>query len=496
MVILNNVYYINLESRTDRKYLVEEELNKLKWNYTRFNAIKTENGRIGCSLSHLALLEMARDNNLEYIVILEDDIQFKNIDLFNKLLKEFLENTDKNDYDVLLLAGNIRPPYEKINNICLKIYKSWTTTGYIVKKHYYNKLIANIKTGIQYLIKYPNMHQKYSIDCNWFSLQKSDNWYILYPRTITQRPGYSNIENKTINYDHLMLDNYLSKYKVSVNLMGGLGNQLFQIFATIAYCLKFDKKYIFYNTKTLKIGKERITYWNTFLNNLTENLTNEYIKFPIYKEKSFHYSEIPFINQDFMLLGYYQSYKYFEDKFEDIKKLIKFNEIKNNIINKYWKNIIDNNQTSTISIHFRLGDYKNKQNYHPIQKIDYYKNSIQHIITNTNKKKYNILYFCEEEDNETVNLNIKELYTELHNIDNSIKLNFIKVKDSISDYEQMILMSNCNHNIIANSSFSWFGAYFNDNKNKIVCYPNIWFGPDASNNNLSDLCPNDWIKIN
>jgi hypothetical protein len=56
----------------------------------------------------------------------------------------------------------------------------------------------------------------------------------------------------------------------------------------------------------------------------------------------------------------------------------------------------------------------------------------------------------------------------------------------------MLLMSCCKHNIIANSSFSWWGAYFNSNADKIVCYPEVWF---ANNTDTSDLCPLEWIKM-
>jgi hypothetical protein len=56
-------------------------------------------------------------------------------------------------------------------------------------------------------------------------------------------------------------------------------------------------------------------------------------------------------------------------------------------------------------------------------------------------------------------------------------------------------MSCCDHNIIANSSYSWWAAYFNNNSNKIVCYPDKWFGPQLSNHDTKDLCPTTWNKI-
>lgn len=202
-IILENVYYINLEERTDRKIHVEKELTELGWSFQRFNAVKAKSGRIGCSMSHLKLLMKAKKENLPYIVIVEDDIQFTNKQKFNSLLKHFF---NKNiNYDVLLLAGNLRPPVKKIDPNILKISKSFTTTGYIVKNHYYDKMINNIKEGIQNLLKNP-LNGYNAIDVYWMKLQSIDNWYILYPRTITQLPDYSDIEQRAVNYNHLMLD--------------------------------------------------------------------------------------------------------------------------------------------------------------------------------------------------------------------------------------------------------------------------------------------------
>jgi len=206
--LLENVYYINLEERKDRKDLVESELKKLKWKYERFNAIRLKDGRVGCSMSHLKLLEMAKAKDLEYIVIVEDDIQFMKPEQYNYMLAEFNKfmRTKNIEYDVLLLAGNLRPPIARLTNFITRIYKSWTTTGYIVKRHYYDTLINNFRNGISQLIKYPKIKGQFEIDTYWHSLQASGRWYILSPRTVTQRPNFSTIENRYTDYNYLMLD--------------------------------------------------------------------------------------------------------------------------------------------------------------------------------------------------------------------------------------------------------------------------------------------------
>lgn len=203
--MLNNIYYINIDYRTDRKEHVENELKKMDWsNYTRFNAIKNKDGRVGCSMSHLKILQDAKKNNLDYVVILEDDIEFTNPDLFNTMLSKFFKLNI--EYDVLMLAGNIRRECHKLHDFIYFTKKCCTTTGYIVRKHYYDTLIDNIKTGILNLIEKPDFHYLYAIDTHWFTLQEKDTWLIFKPRTVTQKADYSDIEKQYINYNHLMLD--------------------------------------------------------------------------------------------------------------------------------------------------------------------------------------------------------------------------------------------------------------------------------------------------
>lgn len=200
---LKNIFYINLKERLDRKKSVELELDKLGWKYTRFEAVKTKSGRVGCSMSHLKLLKMAKEKKMPYIVIVEDDIQFKDVELFKKLFDNFMNS--KIEYDVFLLAGNLRMPAVKVTPNIIKVYKSFTTTGYIVKEHYYDKMINNIEEGINKLLKnYKNGFN--AIDTYLMKLQLVDKWYISYPRTVTQKPDYSDIENKKVNYDKVMLD--------------------------------------------------------------------------------------------------------------------------------------------------------------------------------------------------------------------------------------------------------------------------------------------------
>ena len=212
-----NTMYINLLNRTDRKEHVINELKKLgiNDNVERFNAIKLENGALGCSMSHLKCLELAKQKNYEYIFICEDDITFLNPELFLEQLGRFLSTS--RSWDVILVAGNNMIPYTPIDNTCIKVSNCQTTTGYIVKREYYDKIIGNFKEGIQKQIKEPNVAE-YKIDKYWFKLQRDDNWFLITPLSVIQREDYSDIEKKVTDFSNYML-NYNKAFKPSANLI-------------------------------------------------------------------------------------------------------------------------------------------------------------------------------------------------------------------------------------------------------------------------------------
>lgn len=281
---------------------------------------------------------------------------------------------------------------------------------------------------------------------------------------------------------------------ITCNLMGGLGNQLFQIFAVISYGIKNKIPFKFLALEKLGGGSTtiRYTYWNSFLKELQNFLVTELPEnMLVLGETGFYYNELPiqhYVEKDIMISGYFQSYKYFHKQYNLIYGILNIDKMKNELLQK--TNLTHDFLNNVISLHFRIGDYKKIQHVHPLATYNYYESSITKIFSfqQNKNKELTVLYFCEDVDIEDVLLIINKLQEKF------TMVQFIRGDNTLADWEQMLLMSCCHHNIIANSSFSWFGAYFNSNSDKIVCYPSVWFGP-AANHDTKDLCPPEWFKI-
>jgi len=177
--------------------------------------------------------------------------------------------------------------------------------------------------------------------------------------------------------------------------------------------------------------------------------------------------------------GYWQTEKYFssirKELLDDFKPKQELSEVSKKIATK----IIDSN---SVSIHVRRGDYvSNAVNFkvHGLCEADYYLRAIDCI---AEKVKDPYLFVFSDEPSwfkENIKSNFPVVFVEHNQVENS--------------YEDMILMSMCQHNIIANSSFSWWAAWLNQNENKIVIAPKKWM--NDSPKNTKDVIPETWIKL-
>lgn len=257
---------------------------------------------------------------------------------------------------------------------------------------------------------------------------------------------------------------------VSTRLMGGLGNLMFQIAAAYVVSLRDNKEFICDTTDMMIPHKPYTSYSDNIFRKIkfSNNLFNQ----ENVGENGFRYTPIPKMDGNVKLVGHFQSEKYFIDYKNEILKLFEIDENTNTFLLEKYGELLNQD---TCSIHVRRGDYISLPNHHPLQPIDYYEKSVKIIGEN----KHFLIFsddikWCEE------------------------NFGFIKNKTFISnnlDYQDLYLMSMCNHNIIANSTFSWWGAWLNKNENKQVIAPTKWFGVTYSSFKTDDLYCNNWINI-
>jgi len=199
--------FINLDDRVDRLDHALNEFDKMNMQVERVSAIKNKHGAIGCTMSHIKCLQLAKKREYEYVFICEDDITFldpqklkENFELFQTHIHENIK------WDVLIVGGNNVPPYQKLTDFCSRVFSCQTTTGYIVRKHFYDTLITNFKESAENLMKHPENGREFALDIYWKRLQQKHMWLMLTPPTVSQYESYSDIENRNVNYDALMLD--------------------------------------------------------------------------------------------------------------------------------------------------------------------------------------------------------------------------------------------------------------------------------------------------
>ena len=182
-------FYINLDSRPDRRTLIEAECTRLGLDAERFPAIQRSPGGLGCGESHLAVLRLARERGYDRVMVLEDDVEFV-VDraTFDAAIPE-------SGFDVFMFG------YIMIRRDGNRVVEAQTTGGYIVASHYYDTLIKRWEEGLALYYQHPEQHWNYILDQYWKPLQLIDQWYASPTELCIQRPGYSDLSGCFVDHD-------------------------------------------------------------------------------------------------------------------------------------------------------------------------------------------------------------------------------------------------------------------------------------------------------
>lgn len=219
---INKIVYINLDGREDRRQIMQKLFEEGKIppeKIQRFSAIKHEIGIIGCGMSHIGVLKLAKANNWKNVLIMEDDAEWvdfqTNYEKLEKLINE--------KFDVFMLGGF----YSENTN--LRVTNTFGAHAYIVKNHYYDILLGNLQEGLSrrldvYVRPFPRETKKqryselvksrneFNNDIYWWKLQEKDTWIAMIPSMCNQAITYSDNSNKMspshINIDVEMLKTY------------------------------------------------------------------------------------------------------------------------------------------------------------------------------------------------------------------------------------------------------------------------------------------------
>ncbi|MCG6405528.1 alpha-1,2-fucosyltransferase [Vibrio fluvialis] len=278
---------------------------------------------------------------------------------------------------------------------------------------------------------------------------------------------------------------------ITIKLTGGLGNQMFQYATALSLAVKKNtnvtldiSEFKIYNLRKYELDKFKITSNTTNKSSTIARIIKKFRIKSFFKKRYFFEQSLEYANnmdnvgRNVYLDGYFQCELYFLDIKE---KLIEGGGGGGNLssyASQIVSEITQSNQT-TVSLHVRRGDYisnSHTNSVHGVCSLSYYYSAIKRLENTFD----NIHYYIFSDDIEWV----KE---HLH----LVNATYIEGNDSRIPHEDIYLMSCCQHNIVANSSFSWWGGWLNTNFDKIVIAPNNWFVKNVPNN----IIPNDWIRL-
>ena len=256
---------------------------------------------------------------------------------------------------------------------------------------------------------------------------------------------------------------------ISCNLMGGLGNQLFQASHAIAKGLTHNREVVFVpKSWTPMQGRQTKNYVNNIFRNL--KFVDSINGFEKVSEGSWEFNEVPVKDGNIVFDGYFQSSKNFDSHFDEIRNLFSPTQ---EFIEEMYQTHPELKKDKTLSLHVRKGDFLMNPDIHPTIGISYIEKCIKEF------GEWSHLFIFSDDKNW-----LKE----------NLKLENATFIDD-EDYKELWLMSLCKNNIISNSSFSWWGSFLNKNINKKVFAPSMWFGPRGPRN-FNDIFQPEWTIIN
>tara|TARA_R110000868_G_scaffold409778_1_gene696015 strand:- start:8488 stop:9270 length:783 start_codon:yes stop_codon:yes gene_type:complete len=259
---------------------------------------------------------------------------------------------------------------------------------------------------------------------------------------------------------------------ITCKLQGGVGNQMFQIATTYSYAKSVGTSYGFdrHHCHTPNQGNVFNKYVDNFFKkvNIVPNINDVEIT-GRWVEPSFSYFEIPKSNNNY-LEGYFQSEKYFKTHKNDIKDLFSFSDETIKRVSGFLGKL----KKPITAVHVRRGDYLKFNDHHISCTVDYYKEAIKKIGGGLFVFISDDIGWCSE----------------------NFKGENIHYSPFTYEIDDLYLISKCDNQIIANSSFSWWGAYLcdnNNNNNKVIA-PKKWFGVKGPQD-TQDIYPENWIKL-
>lgn len=246
---------------------------------------------------------------------------------------------------------------------------------------------------------------------------------------------------------------------------GFLGNVMFQTAATMGIAIKNNMNCLLPYKKEFDSFKGPIPVGN--VSNAIE-----------YQEPHYHYQDVLFADksQNVRLKGYFQSEKYWKHCEPLIRQTFEFNDDIKFKINSKYNELLTGDKT-LVSVHVRRGDYLNHPNHHPVMPVDYFRRASQKV---KELAGGSLCFMVMSDDMSWCYDNLLFVLGEYGTV------SFISDN---SPAEDMFLQSLCSHNIISNSSFSWWGSYLNKNPNKIIIAPqkDKWYGSAYAHLSVEDL---------